>query len=252
MESNNIVNPNSPAQNAQNIQGDSTVKSAQQSQRSSSGEGGSISGGLNGGSSLAEDFDSFLNLLTTQLQNQDPLDPMKSNEFTNQLVKFSEVEQALKTNDKLDELLTLQGDSKTNTAVSMIGKNVAADSNQFRLDGDSATIGYNLEGKAETAAINIANQNGEIVRTLAVNPEAGEHEITWDGTDGNGADLDEGVYTMQLNAVDSNNKTIKGDTFANNEVQGFEERNGTVHLQLGGYEVKLDDVKAVRAADSNA
>jgi flagellar basal-body rod modification protein FlgD len=247
MESNNIVNPNSPAQNAT---GNATIDAAQRSQRQSAANGSEGSDGLNGGTSLAEDFDSFLNLLTTQLQNQDPLDPMKSNEFTNQLVKFSEVEQALKTNDKLDELLTLQGDSKTNTAVSMIGKNVAAESSQFRLEGDSATIGYNLAGKADTAAISIANQDGEIVRTLQVSPDAGEHEVTWDGTDSNGAELDDGVYTMQLSAVDSQNKTVKGNTFANNEVKGFEERDGTVHLQLGGYEVKLDDVKAVRASDT--
>jgi flagellar basal-body rod modification protein FlgD len=249
MESNNIVNPNSPAQNAT---GNSTIDAAQRSQRQSAENGANGSEGLNGSSSLAEDFDSFLNLLTTQLQNQDPLDPMKSNEFTNQLVKFSEVEQALKTNDKLDELLTLQGDSKTNTAVSMIGKNVEAQSDQLRLEGDSATIGYSLEGKAQTAAINIANQDGEIVRTLEVNPDAGEHEVTWDGTDSNGNDLDDGVYTMKLSAVDSENKTVKGDTFANTEVKGFEERDGTVHLQLGGFEVKLDDVKAVRAGDGNA
>lgn len=247
MESNNIVNPNSPAQNTT---GNSTIDAAQRSQRQSAGKESGGSQGLNGSGTLAEDFDSFLNLLTTQLQNQDPLDPMKSNEFTNQLVKFSEVEQTLKTNDKLDELLTLQGDSKTNTAVSMIGKDVEAKSDQIRLEGDSATIGYNLEGKAETAAISIANQDGEIVRTMPVNPEAGEHEITWDGTDSNGNDLDEGVYTMKLSAVDAENKTVKGDTFANNEVKGFEERDGTVHLQLGGYDVKLDDVKAVRAADT--
>ena len=71
---------------------------------------------LNGVSKLAEDFDSFLNLLVTQLQNQDPLEPLDANEFTNQLVQFSGVEQQLSTNSKLDELITLQGTSQAATA----------------------------------------------------------------------------------------------------------------------------------------
>jgi flagellar basal-body rod modification protein FlgD len=234
MESDNIINANIAAQQAQ------------QTSQSNNGN----NSGLNGTAELASDFDSFLTLLTTQLQNQDPLEPMKSQEFTNQLVKFSEVEQALKTNDKLDELLTLQGDGQTNTAVSMIGKGVEAKSNQLRLEGDSATIGYNLDGNAEQATVLIADNNGEIVRSLEVSGQAGEHTVTWDGTDKDGQQLDPGVYAMQIQAVDAENKTVQGDTFAVNEVQGFEQRDGTIHLDLGGFEVALDDVKAVRALDA--
>ena len=236
MESNNIINANLAQQN---VQGGT-------SNRGNGSERGE-NAGLGGDAALAKDFDSFLTLLTTQLQNQDPLEPMKSQEFTNQLVKFSEVEQALKTNDKLDELLTLQGDGKTNTAVSMIGKDVEAKASQFRLEGDAAEIGYNLKRDAANATVAIANDSGKVIQTLQVDRGAGEHSVSWDGTDANGNEVDEGVYNMQLLAVDEKNKTVQGDTFANNEVRGFEERDGTVHLDLGGYEVPLDDVKAVRA-----
>ena len=243
MESNNIVNANIAQQNVQG--GTSTDGNTVKT----SDKGGSSDIGLNGDASLAEDFDSFLNLLTTQLQNQDPLDPMKSQEFTNQLVKFSEVEQALKTNDKLDELLTLQGDSKTNAALSMMGKNVEAEANQFRLTGDEAKLSYKLDGDAQQATLQIADSSGKVVKSLDVDPNAGEHTVTWNGESKDGQDMDAGVYTMNLLAVDSDNKTVTGSTFAQNEVQGFAERDGTVQLDLGGYEVPMDKVKAVRAND---
>ncbi len=244
MESNNIVNPNIARQNVQG--GTSTDGNSPTTPGSKTG-GSNI--GLNGSKSLAEDFNSFLNLLTTQLKNQDPLDPMKSQEFTNQLVKFSEVEQTIKTNDKLEELLALQGDTKTNAALSMMGKTVEAEANQFRLTGDEAKISYELENDAQNATIQIVNSEGEIVKSLNVSPQAGEHEVTWNGQSSAGEDVDEGVYTMQLRAVDSENRTIQGSTFAHNEVTGFEERDGTVHLDLGGYEVPMDNVRAVRASD---
>ncbi len=244
MESNNIVNPNIARQN---VQGGTSTDGNSPTTPGSKKDGSNI--GLNGSKSLAEDFDSFLNLLTSQLKNQDPLDPMKSQEFTNQLVKFSEVEQTIKTNDKLDELLALQGDSKTNAALSMIGKNVEAEANQFRLTGDAAKISYELENDAQNATIQIANSDGNVVKSLNVSPQAGEHTVTWNGESNDGQDMDDGVYTMQLLAVDSQNQTVKGSTFAHNAVTGFEERDGTVQLDLGGFEVPMDKVKAVRADD---
>lgn len=77
------------------------------------------------GLKLAEDFDQFLNLLTTQLQNQDPLNPMDSNEFTNQIVQFSQVEQAINTNQKLDSLVSLQLASISGAALNYVGMDIS-------------------------------------------------------------------------------------------------------------------------------
>ena len=102
------------------------------------------SSSITNGSSLAETFDTFLTLLTTQLQYQDPLDPMDTNEFTSQLVEFTGVEQAISTNKKLDSLISLQTDMQLNNAVGYIGKTVSADSIMLMLQDGQSTITYDL------------------------------------------------------------------------------------------------------------
>ena len=84
---------------------------------------------------LAEDFTQFLTLLTTQLQNQDPLNPMDSTEFTNQLVQFSQVEQSINTNQKLDDLLALQLGGLSTVALGYVGMDVTYTSTEMNWDG---------------------------------------------------------------------------------------------------------------------
>jgi flagellar basal-body rod modification protein FlgD len=223
------------------------VETARQNQAAQSGND---STSLNGGASIAQDFDTFLKLLTAQLQNQDPLEPMDTHEFTQQLVQFSEVEQALSTNDKLDELIALQGDGKTAQALEMIGKEVEAEGDQFRLRDGSADLSYTLDGNASVASIVITDGDGSLVRSLDVSALSGEHEVTWDGTTAAGDPVADGVYNMQLLAVDENNATVSGQTFAINEVRGFENRDNQIYLDLGGYEVALEDVRGVAAGPS--
>ncbi len=234
--------------------GNQAVSAAQERQRANASAGeGDGGNNLNGGTRLAEDFDTFLQLLTTQLQNQDPLEPLKTQEFTNQLVQFAGVEQQINTNDKLDDLIDLRDGSRAATAVAFIGKTVEADSNVVSLRDGTADLTYELDANAESAAIQIANQEGEVVRTLPVATTAGRHEVTWDGLDGDGNPMPDGNYVMQLQAVDENNATVQGDTFTKAEVQGFEQKDGKISLDLGGFTVGLDDVIAVGApADSDA
>lgn len=220
----------------------------QQEQAAASQEGQTLSGGTR----LAEDFDTFLRLLTTQLQNQNPLEPLKTQEFTNQLVQFASVEQQINTNDKLDDLIDLRDGSQAATAVSFIGRAVQAESNVLALRNGTGELTYELDANAETAAIQIANQQGEVVRTLPVATTAGRHQVTWDGLDEDGDPLPDGNYVMQLQAVDENNATVQGDTFTNATVQGFEQKDGKISLDLGGFSVNLDEVIAVGApADSD-
>ncbi len=104
----------------------------------------SSSGTSAAASTLADTFDTFLALLTTQLKNQDPLDPMKSAEFTSQLVQFAGVEQSINTNKRLDKLVQLQTSSQLNSAVSFIGKTVEVVSDLLLLK-DGAAHGHDLQ-----------------------------------------------------------------------------------------------------------
>ncbi|MBK1670169.1 hypothetical protein CKO28_19225 [Rhodovibrio sodomensis] len=205
------------------------------------------SGGLNGKGKLAEDFDTFLGILVTQLNNQDPLEPMKSQEFTNQLVQFSTVEQAIATNTKLDQMLQAQAGNRATQAVNYIGKDVAIDGNQVQLANGQANFAYTLEGQAETVAVEITNADGEVVRTLQGDTAAGRHAVSWDGKSAGGQQLPDGVYNVQVYAVDGDDKTVKASTETRGEVTGFEVRDQQIHFQVGGVEVPFDRVTAVYA-----
>ena len=206
---------------------------------------------LNGNASLASDFNTFLRLLTTQLQNQNPLEPMKTQEFTNQLVQFAGVEQQIKSNDKLSELIALQDEGKVGSAVGFLGKRVEAAGEQLVVQEGRANFGVTLDSEAATATVTIADATGAAVKTLGVPTGAGHHKITWDGTDDNGQPVDDGVYTISLTAVDPNNKTVTGQTTTIGEVTGFEQQDGQMMLNLGDVDVALDDIRAVHGTDDD-
>ena len=125
------------------------------------------SASVSGKNSLAENFDNFLRLLTTQLKYQDPLSPMDTAEFTNQLTQFSQVEQAIKTNSKLEDLLALSQMSQALSAANFIGKEVEAKSKSVSLQNGEAEIVYALPGGVSRAVLRIIDSSGRVVRAVA-------------------------------------------------------------------------------------
>ena len=132
---------------------------------------------------LAKDLDSFLTLLTSQLKNQDPLSPMDSTEFTNQLVQFAQVEQSINSNESLTSLISLSQQSIVTNAVNYIGKTVEANTNKVPLQGGQAKMAYNVSADAQSVGIVIRNEAGSIVYSAAGEKTAGMHALDWDGKD---------------------------------------------------------------------
>ena len=206
-----------------------------------------------GTTSLADTFDTFLALLTTQLQNQDPLNPMDSEKFTEQLVQFSEVEQSIATNTKLDSLIQLQSDNQLNSAVSYIGKTAEFVSDQLLLSQGSAVISYGLDSKAASATINIVDGNGRTVRVLDGETASGRHEIVWDGKDDTGADVADGVYNFSLSAVDAEGETVGSVAATTGRVTGVEIVDGVATLIMGDLgAVSFERLFAVRETPSQS
>jgi len=205
----------------------------------------SDSGSITSGASLAETFDTFLTLLTTQLQYQDPLDPMDTNEFTSQLVEFSSVEQAISTNQKLDDLIALQNDMQLNDAVGYIDKKVGADGLILMLQDSEATITYDLGGNAKKANILIIDEEGNTVRTLEADTEVGHHEIVWDGLDDDGDALDDGLYGFLVTAIDADDKPVPLVQGTVGKVTGVKLVDGEVTLEVGDLEIALSDVLSI-------
>ncbi len=157
---------------------------------------------------LSGDLDSFLNLLTAQLKNQDPLSPMDSTEFTNQLVQFSGVEQAINTNTNLESLIGLSQASIGATAVGYLGKEVQAESATMPLQDGQAKYTYTLPKDASKCIIVIKDASGAVVKTEQGELKAGTYHMTWDGKDAYGKKLDDGAFSLEVQATGTDGQTL--------------------------------------------
>lgn len=199
---------------------------------------------------LNQGFDQFLRLLTTQLQNQDPLSPMDTQDFTNQLVQFSSVEQQIKTNSNLENLLMMQTLNMTALGVSFIGKNVEVAGNTFQASGDAATeMSYVIPETAETGTISILDEDDNVVFSQDSELSAGRHNFTWNGLDNNGAPVAAGTYKIKVGAMGANNKALNVTTFVPGHVEGLETADdGSLMLLINGKQFPLTDVRKISLA----
>jgi flagellar basal-body rod modification protein FlgD len=194
---------------------------------------------------LAENFDTFLSLLTTQLKNQDPLSPLDSNQFTQQLVQMTGVEQQLLTNDLLEKLVSNTGTGVA-TAVSLIGKDVRAQTSQAALVDGKAEWTYNLSRDAADVKLEILDSKGRVVRSIApTNNKAGDHTLNWDGKADGGSTVPDGVYTLRATALDSQKSTVPGTIFVKGVVTGVEQVDGLTVLSIRGVKVPWEQITSI-------
>ena len=192
---------------------------------------------------LSTDFNQFLTLLTTQLQNQDPLNPMDSSEFTNQLVQFSQVEQSINTNQKLDNLLSLQLSNVAGMSLGYVGMDISYVSSEANFDGAAPVkVSYSLGKQASIAKINILNESGNVVYSADASKESGKHDFTWDGTMTNGLKAPKGTYTVRVDALDGDSKSITTTTVVTGRVRGIETQDGVINLLVGDRAVPMSNV----------
>jgi flagellar basal-body rod modification protein FlgD len=216
-----------------------------------------VSSGSNGPSlatdknTIAGNFDTFLSLLTTQLKNQNPLDPLDTNQFTQQLVQFSSVEQQLKTNDFLQSLVQATQNSQNNAAVSYIGKTVTASGVSSYLRNGQASWSFNLPQPAAVTVV-IKDANGNQVYSESGNLGAGNGQFNWDGTRTDGSTAPDGTYTISITAKASDGSYVDASTQTQGIVTGVDLSGSEPSLQIGSQTVKLSDVTSVRASSSGS
>jgi flagellar basal-body rod modification protein FlgD len=198
--------------------------------------------------SLTNNFETFLSLLTTQLQNQDPLSPMDSTEFTNQLVQYSGVEQQLQTNDLLKSLTDLTRASAGGTAVSYLGRSVTAQTPNAMLPatGD-ATWNYELPRAAEKTTMKVVNSSGRTVATLTGETAAGSHVATWNGRDLSGARAPAGTYRLVVESLDASKRVVAATVSQTGIVDGVDMTGATPMISIGGLSVPLTQIGRIRS-----
>ena len=185
---------------------------------------------------IAQNFDSFLLLLTTQLKNQNPLDPLDTNQFTQQLVQFASVEQQIKSNDTLNALLTSSRSSIVSTAADFVGMQITADGATSRLSSGKAEWRLNV-ARAVTATIAIRDKDGTVVATETKPLTAGSQSYTWNGQTSTGQVAPPGDYTITVVGRDVAGQTVSVKT----EISGRVDAKGTVQgtIQAPGGRVQV-------------
>ena len=203
---------------------------------------------------LAEDFDQFLRLLTTQLQNQDPLNPMDSTEFTNQLVQFSQVEQSINMNQKLDDLLSLELAGISSVALGYVGMDISYRSAELNYDGSSPVkINYALSEDTTGANLIIKNERGDTVFQTDVPGTAGGHEFIWNGENDFGGLSEEGTYSLRIDAKNREDEFLNVTTVVSGNVRGIESQDGVIFLLVGERAIALTNViNATEPKDGNS
>lgn len=194
---------------------------------------------------LDEDLNKFLNLLVTQLKNQDPLDPMDATEFTSQLVQFASVEQQIYQNSNLEKLLLTAQVSQVSNLSGFLGTTVEGTSDTFNLDNSEATFTYDLQAQATSNTITIADDSGKTVFTTGGEFDAGKHTYTWDGLDDLGNQLPDGAYTVTVSALDSAGTPVPVKQTVFGLVTSAGADQGQVTLFMGDVTLGLGSVLSV-------
>ncbi|WP_316979467.1 flagellar hook assembly protein FlgD [Shumkonia mesophila] len=197
--------------------------------------------------SPSSNYDTFLRLLATQLKTQNPLNPVDSTKFTEQLATFSALEQQITTNKKLDSVLSQFKAFSITNAAGHIGKTVTAIGNTFAIGsgGTSDTkLTYSLSGTAKDVNLSIADGRGNIVWSGKGETSTGNHDFVWNGKDIKGKTVPPGDYTLKVAATDANGKAVATTTTLNGKVTAVVSGQGITLLEIGN--TKVDQSAVIR------
>ncbi|MEO5373781.1 MAG: hypothetical protein H7840_05810 [Alphaproteobacteria bacterium] len=204
-------------------------------------------------SKIAKDMNTFLTLLTTQLKYQDPLSPMDSSKFTDQLVQFANVEQNIQTNTNLESLINMQTGNQAAAAINYLGATIEADTDSLPLQSGKAEFSYTLPQECGSASLVIRDSTGMVVHSGSVEQSAGKHTGTWDGKDNFGFPLDDGVYEISVTGTTAEGEEVAATTTVVGKVSGVEtSKEGKVMLSMAGVNVELGKIMGVRSSAATA
>ena len=194
---------------------------------------------------LGADLNTFLTMLTTQLQNQDPTNPLDTNQMTNQLVQFASVEQQIAINQNLTSLISLQQSAQLTAAAPMIGRRIEVASDQVALQNRSAENRLPAAGTARTAEITVSDSTGRTLRRQTVTLGTGATGWTWDGKNTAGVTQADGAYNVQVNGRDANGVAVSLSHTVRGTLTGAQRTNDGLTLNMGALSLGFDSLRSI-------
>lgn len=195
---------------------------------------------------LADNFDDFLKLLTTQLKYQDPLSPMESNEFVAQLVQFTQVEQSIASNRNLEKLLEGQKASQTAAGLGYLGNTVEAASEYGTIQDGKLELGYAIGTKMKTTSISIHDLSGKLVYSTTGETAPGKHGFTWDGTALDGSKRESGSFRITVTGASDESSLEQLPTSITGRVTGVQSAEDGVLLSVGEVNLPMGNIISVK------
>jgi flagellar basal-body rod modification protein FlgD len=188
----------------------------------------------------------FLNLLVSELQNQNPLDPTNSTDFINQLTSYANFDQQQTLNINLGTLVSSFNSLLTLNSSNYIGQTVTAKADTGTLQSGQVNFGYSLNSSAASVQLSVQDSSGNTVWTGTGTNTAGSNSFTWDGTTTNGTQLtDGGQYSLSVTATDSTGQSVYGYTTVTGKVTAVDNSTGTPMLTMGATSVSTSNVIGV-------
>ena len=198
-----------------------------------------------GAKTISQNFDTFLTLLTTQLKNQNPLDPLDTNQFTQQLVQFAGVEQQLKTNTELSTLVTLQQTAQATQALNFVGKTAVVDGSTATMKSSSATWHLSVPTDS-TVDVSIANSSGQTVFTGKYTASSGSDiPFTWNGQGNDGTQWPDGKYTITATGKDASGNSVGVAAQIQGTVSSVDLTQSPPLLTIDGNTYTVSQVKSI-------
>jgi flagellar basal-body rod modification protein FlgD len=191
--------------------------------------------------------DDFMKLLIAQLQNQDPLSPLDNQEFAVQLAQFNSLEQLVGLNEKLDSLASQQGLVSQFNGAALIGKQVAGKGNEINLGATgNANLHYDLGANGAKVTVKVFNSAGALVRQIDVGSQkAGVQSAMWDGKNSLGQNAPAGVYSFEVDAVDSAGKSLPVTKQVRGVVSGVNLEGPEPILEIGQLRIPLRAITSI-------
>ena len=194
---------------------------------------------------LAQNYETFLHLLTTQLKNQDPLSPLDTNQFTQQLTAMTGVQQQLLTNQLLTQIIGQNQAEVGGAAVNLIGKTVTVETANTELVDHQAQWNYSLASPSAQTKLEILDSSGRVVASFNGATAEGPHALAWDGKDGAGKQLPDGVYNIRITATDTAGKTVGSVAWVTGVASKIETLDGQTLLTVGRSKAPVSAVTSV-------
>lgn len=195
--------------------------------------------------------DAFLRLFMEQLKYQDPMNPVKNDQFGQQMAAFSQLEQQMNMNKTLEKLVSGQSNQQV-AALQLVGKEITADRGALYHEKSKHTaMTFKLPMDVNELKIEIVDPAGEVVKTYALGArEQGDMTWKWDGFNEAGAPVESGRYSYRVAGKGLDGTEVKVNTKVDGRVTGVTSAQGVVFLLVGDQKIGLSDVETIKESQN--